>query len=116
MMTDSKKEQSSAGLIGHRYSPPEIGNKTREIYRQILQSSKNINEGNFTRIGTDDLRVIFGLYDHSFFGDFFTTNYGGKISFHLSKRMTSAGGKTIYGKGTKTFEIGLSTRRYQWHS
>ena len=109
MMTDSKKEQSSAGLIGIRYSPHDIGDKTREIYHQILQSSKNITEGNFTRIGTDDLRTIFELYDRSFFDNFFATNYGGKISFHLSKRMTSAGGKTLYRKGTKTFEIGLST-------
>lgn len=95
--------------MGLKYSPHEIGNKTREIYRQILESSKNIHEGNFTRIGTYDLRTIFELYDRSFFDNFFTTNYQGEISFHLSKRMTSAGGKTIYRKGTKMFEIGLST-------
>lgn len=95
--------------MGLRYSPHEIENKTREIYHQILQSSKNINEGNFTRIGTDDLRTIFELYDRSFFDNFFTTNYQGKISLYLSKRMTGAGGKTIYRKDTKTFEIGLST-------
>lgn len=108
-MTASKKEQSSAGLIGLKYSPHEIGKKTREIYHQILQSSKNIHEGNFTRIGTNDLRAIFELYDRSFFDNFFTVNYQGKISFQLSKRMTSAGGKTKYRKDTKTFEIGLST-------
>jgi hypothetical protein len=109
MMTDSKMEQSSAGLIGLKYSPHEIGDKTREIYHEILASSKNINQGNFTRIGSNDLRTIFELYDRSFFDNYFTTNYDKKISFQLSKRMTSAGGKTIYRKGTKTFEIGLST-------
>jgi len=79
------------------------------IYNKILSRSRFLDSGNFTRIDISDLQILFELYDHYFFNDYFNKNHGDRISFRLSKRMTKAGGKTSYWKQSETFEICLST-------
>ena len=96
-------------LVNLKYTSQEIKKKTKRIYSQILAQSKNFDEGNFTRIGTDDLKNLFNLYDLYFFDRFFYKGYRRRIYFRLSGRMTRAAGMTTYTKHTNIFEITLST-------
>ena len=104
-----RKIQSKGGLAKLGYSPREIEQRTAVIYNKVLSHSQNLDDGNFTRFSKDDLKRLFELYDRHFFNNFFTKNHGDKIFFRLSKRMTRSGGKTSYGRKSKTFEIYLST-------
>ena len=103
------KIRSKGGLAKLGYSPREIEQRTAVIYNKVLTHSQNLDDGNFTRFGTDDLKRLFELYDRHFFNNFFTKNHGDKIIFRLSKRMTRSGGKTSYLRKSKTFQICLST-------
>ena len=96
-------------LVNLKYSTKEIKKKTKKIYNQILAQSNNINEGNFTRIGTDDLKNLFYLYDLYFFDRFFYNTCRERIFFRLSRRMTKAAGMTSYMKHKNIYEISLST-------
>ena len=91
------------------YSPYEIKDKTDKIYSQIINQSKIIDKGNFARLETSDLKLLFSLYDQHFFQGFFLDNYKDKIFFRLSKRMTSAGGKTQRSMDSGKFILSLST-------
>ena len=96
-------------LIDLKYKCQEIKEKTRTIYDQIVIQSNNIDHGNYTSIATSDLKLIFELYDQIFFNNFFAENYGDKIYFRLSNRMTKAAGKTKRIMKTNEFIISLST-------
>jgi len=91
------------------YSQYEIKDKTDKIYSQIINQSKIIDKGNFARLETSDLKLLFSLYDQHFFQGFFLDNYKDKIFFRLSKRMTSAGGKTQRSMDSGKFILSLST-------
>ncbi|OYT29330.1 hypothetical protein B6U98_02580 [Thermoplasmatales archaeon ex4572_165] len=91
------------------YSSSEIKDKTHKIYSQIINQSSMIDKGNYVKIETYDLKLLFSLYDTYFFQGFFKDNYEDKIFFRLSKRMTSAGGKTQRFKDSNTFILSLST-------
>ena len=91
-----------------KYTPQEIEQKTQKIYHQILAESKRFDQGNFTKIGTDDLRLLFELYDAYFFGRFFNNGYKEKLFFRLSQRMTRAAGKATYMKRSRVYIISLS--------
>ncbi len=104
-----KRIRTAEGLFTLSYPPADIRRKTKTIYNKILSRSRFLDKGNFTRISSLDLQVLFGLYDHYFFNDYFSKHYGERISFRLSKRMTKAGGKTSYWKNSGAFEICLST-------
>lgn len=101
-------EQTAGNLIAPKYTPQEIGIKTKQMYEQIIKESKNFKEGNFTKFSANDLKYLFELYDFYFFDNFFNKNYNEKISFRLSKRMTKSGGQTVYRKHSDTYEISLS--------
>ena len=86
-----------------------IYQKIQSIYDQILKEARYIDQGNFTRIGADDLEYLFWLYDRHFFEGFFRARCADRLSFRLAKRMTQAGGKTTWNKKDRTYEIALST-------
>jgi hypothetical protein len=96
-------------LVNLKYTNREIKKKTKKIYCQILAQSKNFDEGNFTKIGTEDLKNLFYLYDLYFFDRFFYSTCRRRIFFRLSRRMTKAAGMTTYMKHANTYEISLST-------
>jgi hypothetical protein len=96
-------------ILTQRYTAAEIEQKTQAIYDQIVQDSSSIDQGNFNRIGVDDLAQLFWLYDRHFFEDFFRARCMERLSFRLSQRMTRAGGKTTYYKTDRTYSIALST-------
>jgi hypothetical protein len=89
----------------------EIKRRTSTIHAAAIGKAENISCANFNKIGDIDIRYIFRLYDRFFFGDFFTANYRGQLSFYLSGRMTRAAGKFVWRKRsqTQTFEIGIAT-------
>ena len=91
------------------YSSSKIKDKTNEIYSQIINQSKIIDKGNFTRIETSDMKLLFSFYDQHYFQGFFNDNYKNKIFFRLSKQMTSAGGKTQRFIDSDKFILSLST-------
>ncbi len=96
-------------LTNLKYTPTRIRRTNRKIYRQILRESENIDQGNFNAIAIKDFARLFELYDLHFFDRYFHNQYNGKIFFRLSERMTKAGGKITYAKGTDVYTIYLST-------
>lgn len=73
----------------------EVAARTREIYRAVLDESKYLDAGNFEVIHTRDLEILFRHYDRLFFqGGCRSVVDENHLYFRLSKRMTSAGGKT----------------------
>lgn len=101
-----------------RFSPSEIDTRVAAIRREVLARSPHLREGNFARIATGDLELLFALYDRDFFTGALARALGGngdgRLRFRLSKRMTSAGGKTFHyppqrKKPVSTYEIALST-------
>lgn len=87
--------------------------RTREIYEEILRRSRYMQLGNFRSFHPDDLRQLFTLYDYRFFAGECTRRLGNQgISFRISPRMTSAGGKTTRYRtraGTEYFEISVAS-------
>ena len=110
----AKPLRSEAG-VGDRdvlklhHSPNEIRRMTGSIHSGMVSESKYIDRGNFTRIGTEDLRLMFGMYDRIFFGGFFETEHPDKVKFRISKRMTSVGAKTSIYRDPERYVISLST-------
>ena len=101
-----------------RLGPAEIEARAAAVRREVLGRSPHVGRGDFNRIGTSDLRLLFALYDRSFFSGAVTRALGGngndRLGFRLSKRMTSAGGKVLHypARGRRrvpTYEIAIST-------
>ena len=113
--TDFTKANLSLRLI-MKMDPERISFTETEIYRlvkliygQALAESDDLESGNFNTAGTPDLKLLFRLYDHCFFGDYFSREYRGWISFRLSQRMTKTGGKVEYLRKDDAYRITLST-------
>jgi hypothetical protein len=91
----------------------EIARRTALIHATVLSRSKYIAVPNFTRIHTTDLVHLFAEYDLGFFGGQIKEALGTTpLYFHLSRRMTSSGGKTACRgnrSGRLWYEIGVST-------
>lgn len=101
----------SSPIMGIKRSLHAIRKRAGEVYHGILARSENINEGNFKAISPLDLETMFHLYDRIFLMGYFESYKDLDISFRLSSRMTSAGGKTskIRSNGRVEYEICLST-------
>jgi len=96
-------------LLLLRYSAADVAQRTAAIHRQMLAERLHLGDGNYTRVSTADLRRLFELYDQHFFTGVLHRLVVGRLSFRLSRRMTSTGGQTTYRKRASTFEICLST-------
>jgi hypothetical protein len=101
-----------------RLSRDETAAKTREIYLAVLDESDDLDAGNFEAIHTRDLERLFRHYDRLFFeGQCRGVVDEDHLFFRLSKRMTSAGGKTTrrvprgrtMNAGRPQYEIAVST-------
>ena len=99
-----------------------ISLRTAEIYRGVLEESSALRTGNFKTIATSDLERLFERYDASFFDGrlrrMLDEQADGRLTFRLSRRMTSSGGTTTRwiregagGRAIKQarFEIAIST-------
>jgi hypothetical protein len=84
-------------LLALHHEPSEVTDRTRRIYDAMLNRSAHIREGNFTGLGTVDLRLLFELYDAEFFGgllDEMRRKEPAVLNFGVSSRMTRASGTT----------------------
>lgn len=86
------------------------------VRTRLLGEAPYVRHANFTTLGTQDLRLLFRLYDEIFFTDqlqpMVMQHCGRPLQFRVSRAMTSAGGKTIWSKvrgKTISFEIAIST-------
>ena len=91
-----------------------IAARTAEIHAATLRQSKWLDGANFTVIHPQDLAFVFAEYDAAFFGGRIKHALGKMpLTFGLSSRMTSAGGKTLTVKnrltGARRHEISVST-------
>lgn len=87
-----------------------------EIHQQMLLTSRCLDGPNFHKVGPDDVSRMIRLYDDRFFGGKILRAASAEgISFHLSSRMTSVGGKLITQypegdyEGRRHFELVLSS-------
>lgn len=91
--------QRQARLFSLLYSADEVADRSRRIYDEMLGRSPNLDTGNFTRIGPDDLERLFAAYDREFFrgrlGEMLLEDGAHPMDFRLSRRLTSAAGQTM---------------------
>jgi hypothetical protein len=80
------------------YTPSEILRKRVEVSKMLLANSSNIKGQAIAKISTQDLNLLFDLYDEVFFNNWFKRNFKGKMIFSLSSRMTRSAGKTLCPK------------------
>lgn len=80
-------------------NPPDVLLSRRaDIYAASLRESPRLGQGNFARIGVDDLAGLFRRYDQAFLDGWLASSLlaqaEGPLTFRLSGRMSRAGGKT----------------------
>ncbi|MEX0642077.1 MAG: hypothetical protein WD468_05220 [Pirellulales bacterium] len=88
--------------------------RTALIHASVLSKSKYFDAPNFASIHPADLELLFAEYDKEFFDGQIKETLGTiRLDFGLSKRMTSAGGKTATytdrSSGRRRYEISVST-------
>ena len=77
-----------------------------QIHAEVLSKSEYIDAPNFTTIHPDDLELLFAVYDNEIFRGQIRNTLGQiPLHFRLSKRMTSAGGKTACFSDRRSGEI-----------
>jgi hypothetical protein len=95
----------------------EIAAKTTAIHGRLLRTSRHVRAGNFQAIHPEDLQALFDDYDSVFFAGEVAKAVGKTpLHFRLSRRLTSAAGKTTQRKARKVlgspvidYEISIST-------
>lgn len=70
-----------------------------KVAAALIESSKSIKNTRISAISTEDLYMLYNLYDDIFF-DKKLKGSGIIVSFSLSRRMTSSAGKTFFKKPT----------------
>lgn len=81
-------------MIGIKYDLYTINEKRNLVRNLIYDRSVNINEENFNVISSNDLYLLFDIYDKVFLNNWFKENFKGKIIFKLSKQLSKAAGNT----------------------
>jgi hypothetical protein len=89
--------ERQARLTGLVHEPESIHHRRRQIYEAVLTRSRHMCTGQFTTIGVADLRLLFGLYDATFFDDLLglmlADDTRGRLDLRLSSRLTQTAGK-----------------------
>ena len=106
-----------AGEVALRTFADEQRDSMRgEIYDAMLQTSRCIDRPNFRKLAADDVSRMIRMYDDRFFaGKVLRAASREGITFHLSSRMTSVGGKLVTSypegdyNGRREFELVLSS-------
>lgn len=86
-----------ARVLSLHHGPVEIERLFRAIHDRVLTESAAIDTANFQEISTADLKLLFDMYDQSFFGNFLSQSIRedvATLNFRLSNRMTRSGGAT----------------------
>src|SRR5947209_6706029 len=107
-MTDIEKQ-----IAALRYRPRVIHRKTRAIYQATLCESLHIRAANFTTIAAEDVERLYCVYDGTFFNGLLqrllSQDGEGGLTFRVSSRMSSAGGKTIRAQRRVPSKEGVQT-------
>lgn len=106
-----------AGEVALRtFSNSERETWRKQIHEQMLLTSRFINGPNFQKVAAEDVSRMIRMYDDRFFdGKILRAASAEGISFQLSSRMTSVGGKLVtqYPEGSydgrRSFELVLSS-------
>ena len=108
--------QLAAEVALRTLAPNQRDQWRREIHQQMLMTSRSMNGKNFDKVGADDVSRMIRMYDDRFFGGKILHAASAEgISFHLSSRMTSVGGKLVTQypdgdyEGRRKFEMVLSS-------
>ncbi|WP_406696015.1 hypothetical protein V5E97_33965 [Singulisphaera sp. Ch08] len=92
----------------------EVARRNRHIYDEMLLHSQYVRTGNFTSLGTADLRLLFDLYDARFFdgllGRMLREDGVGEVTLRPSARMTRAAGKTYMRRERRQTLTGVVER------
>jgi hypothetical protein len=100
-------------VLATSLTPAETSERTGAIYTDLLDQSRYMQQGNFRSFHAEDLRRLFQLYDATFFAGHVGKHLGSKgITFRISPRMTSAGGKTTRFRmpnGLEYYEITVAS-------
>jgi hypothetical protein len=96
------------------FDPAAIAACTARIQQRVLKASPYLQKPNFGRIHASDLALLFDEYDAAFFQGQLRPALGSSpLTFGLSSRMTSAGGKTTRFTqrltGKRRYEICVAT-------
>ena len=96
------------------YDAATISAHVGQIRAALLGASGHIDKPNFDRISSVDLELLFAEYDRRFFAGKIVESLGPRrLTFGLSKLMTSSGGKTAWKidrtTGQRWYEISVST-------
>lgn len=78
------------------------------IHQQCIYRSPTIRCGNFTTVSDADLKLLFALYDETFFAGALATALPHDFSFSFSRRMTRAAGKIVFDRRRGPRRITLS--------
>jgi hypothetical protein len=102
------EQQLSAGMAEDR-----VRQGQKQIHAGLISVSRYVTEPNFRSIHPSDLEWLFLRYDEVFFNGACRHALNGRpLSFRLSPRMTSAGGKTsrfTNRAGEKSYEIAIAS-------
>ncbi|WP_303864388.1 hypothetical protein [Alkalibaculum bacchi] len=85
-------------MFDYIYNSETIVQKRTQIFEEFLKLSGSVEDCNFKMISTDDLKLLFELYDRVFFRNDFSNQYEGGFRFSLSKRMSKSAGLTLCPK------------------
>ena len=89
-----------------------------DVHNAVLRQSSSMTDPNFRSFHPDDLKFMFDQYDQRLLNGACRAALGGRrLDFHLSQRMTKAGGKTTWktirnrltGSVREEFEIAVSS-------
>lgn len=108
-------------LASLHYTPGQIADKRALVRRAMLAESPYVRQGNFIRLGDEDVRLLYRLYDRIFFDGRLQTlvmeRCGTPVSLRASGKMTSSGGMTTQrrvrrpGGPTQTrYQIAIASR------
>lgn len=92
-------------MLNTKYSEVEVREKRNRVYNEFIKLSSNIKSGIITQISTQDLKLLFELYDSIFLNGYFEQKSGLKLKFSLSKRMTKSAGKTMYQRNLRNMKV-----------
>ena len=85
-------------ILDIKYNSDDINSKRKEVARLLMQNSPHIKSGTASEMSTNDLKLLFQLYDQIFLKSWFKEYFKGKIKFAFSNRMTKSAGLTVCPK------------------
>ncbi|MCI1753079.1 MAG: hypothetical protein LKM36_09490 [Flavobacteriales bacterium] len=101
-------------ITGQKLRPEQVAERTVAIHLELLERSSYLKVPNFHIIHPQDLELLFDAYDAAFFQGAVRRAVGNApLRFALSKRLTSAGGKTkrtrTRATGALSYELSVSS-------